>query len=76
MTSDTARAAEATDLLQHLIRNACVNDGTPGSGQEHRSAELLLAKHRNGPTGAVALYFEGEYARYREMERTTDPDLG
>jgi acetylornithine deacetylase/succinyl-diaminopimelate desuccinylase-like protein len=33
--------AEVTDLLQHLIRNACVNDGTPGSGQEERSADLL-----------------------------------
>ena len=44
--------------------------------EEDRSAELLLAKHRNGPTGAVPLYFEGEYARYREMERTTDSDLG
>ena len=43
--------------------------------EEDRSAELLLAKHRNGPTGAVALYFEGEYARYREMERTTDSEL-
>ncbi len=41
MTSDTDRAAEATDLLQHLIRNACVNDGTAGSGQEHRSADIL-----------------------------------
>ncbi len=41
MTSDTDRAAEATDLLQHLIRNACVNDGTPGSGQEQRSADIL-----------------------------------
>ena len=41
MTTDTERAGEATDLLQHLIRNACVNDGTPASGQEHRSADLL-----------------------------------
>jgi acetylornithine deacetylase/succinyl-diaminopimelate desuccinylase-like protein len=32
---------EVTDLLQHLIRNACVNDGTPESGQEARSVELL-----------------------------------
>jgi replicative DNA helicase len=42
--------------------------------EEDRSAELLLSKHRNGPTGAVGLYFEGEYARYREMERTTGYD--
>ena len=32
---------EVTDLLQHLIRNACVNDGTDESGQEVRSADLL-----------------------------------
>jgi replicative DNA helicase len=44
--------------------------------EEDRSAELLLAKHRNGPTGVVPLYFEGEYARYRELERATDPGLG
>jgi acetylornithine deacetylase/succinyl-diaminopimelate desuccinylase-like protein len=32
---------EVTDLLQHLIRNACVNDGTLASGQEVRSVDLL-----------------------------------
>ncbi len=32
---------EVTELLQHLIRNACVNDGTESSGGEIRSAELL-----------------------------------
>ena len=40
--------AEVTDLLQHLIRNACVNDGTPESGQEVRSADLL-ASYLEGP---------------------------
>lgn len=34
---------ETTDLLQHLIRNACVNDGTPASGQEQRSVDLLAS---------------------------------
>jgi acetylornithine deacetylase/succinyl-diaminopimelate desuccinylase-like protein len=34
---------EVTDLLQHLIRNACVNDGTATSGQEVRSADLLAS---------------------------------
>ncbi|MFZ0014529.1 MAG: M20/M25/M40 family metallo-hydrolase [Acidimicrobiia bacterium] len=32
---------EAIPLLQRLIRNRCVNDGTPGSGHEHRSVETL-----------------------------------
>ena len=30
-----------TELLQALIRNECVNDGTPESGGEVRNAELL-----------------------------------
>lgn len=33
--------AEVTDLLQHLIRNACVNDGSVGSGHEARSADVI-----------------------------------
>jgi acetylornithine deacetylase/succinyl-diaminopimelate desuccinylase-like protein len=38
---------EVTELLQHLIRNACVNDGARESGQESRNADLLSS------------YFEG-----------------
>jgi acetylornithine deacetylase/succinyl-diaminopimelate desuccinylase-like protein len=33
--------AETTDLLQHLIRNACVNDGHVESGAEVRSVDVL-----------------------------------
>ena len=32
---------ETTELLQALIRNGCVNDGTPDSGGERRNADLL-----------------------------------
>ena len=32
---------ETTELLQALIRNECVNDGTPDSGGETRNADLL-----------------------------------
>jgi len=32
---------ETVELLQALIRNQCVNDGTPESGHEERSARLL-----------------------------------
>ncbi len=46
-TTDPARlgprTAETVELLQVLIRNACVNDGTPSSGQEVRNADALRA---------------------------------
>jgi acetylornithine deacetylase/succinyl-diaminopimelate desuccinylase-like protein len=34
---------EVTELLQQLIRNACVNDGAPESGEESRNADLLTS---------------------------------
>ena len=43
MTDDIALEREATDLLRTMIRNACVNDGTPGSGQESRNADAIEA---------------------------------
>lgn len=38
-----APAGQTVELLRTLIRNACVNDGSPGSGQELRSARTLAA---------------------------------
>ena len=34
-------AGEVADVLGELIRNACVNDGSPESGHERRSARVL-----------------------------------
>ncbi len=31
-------------------------------------AEILISKHRNGPTGMVPLYFQKELAKFREVE--------
>jgi len=42
-------------------------------GEEpEKTAELLVSKHRNGPTGIIPLWFEGEYALYRELERYSE----
>jgi acetylornithine deacetylase/succinyl-diaminopimelate desuccinylase-like protein len=35
-------SSEVVELLQALIRNQCVNDGTTASGQEHRSVATLV----------------------------------
>jgi hypothetical protein len=43
VADDIVLEREATELLRILIRNACVNDGTPASGQEVRNADALEA---------------------------------
>jgi acetylornithine deacetylase/succinyl-diaminopimelate desuccinylase-like protein len=51
-----AVGGEVTELLQRLIRNACVNDGTAESGQESRNADVLQAYLE--PTGMDLQRFE------------------
>ncbi|MBV9935607.1 MAG: M20/M25/M40 family metallo-hydrolase, partial [Actinobacteria bacterium] len=36
-----APTSEVVELVQHLIRNRCVNDGSADSGEEIRNATLL-----------------------------------
>jgi len=43
MTGSDDLTSLTVDLLQTMIRNACVNDGTPESGQEVRNADLLAS---------------------------------
>jgi acetylornithine deacetylase/succinyl-diaminopimelate desuccinylase-like protein len=38
---DPTLTGQTTELLQQLIRNACVNDGSPTSGEETRNSALL-----------------------------------
>ena len=38
---DPHLTSQTVEMLQALIRNACVNDGTTASGQETRNADLL-----------------------------------
>lgn len=65
---DSGSLEQDADMVMFIHRKmAPVAEGE----EPDRSAELILAKHRNGPTGIVPLYFQGEYFRYMEMERTT-----
>ena len=65
---------EVTDLLRHLIRNACVNDGTLASGQEVRSS-ALLEQYLEG-AGLDVERYESSPGRDNLVARIegTDPD--
>jgi acetylornithine deacetylase/succinyl-diaminopimelate desuccinylase-like protein len=68
------RTADVTDLLQQLIRNACVNDGTAESGHEERSTDLL-ATYLEGSSLDIET-FEPEPGRASLVARLEgrDPD--
>ncbi|HTY77677.1 MAG TPA: M20/M25/M40 family metallo-hydrolase [Candidatus Bathyarchaeia archaeon] len=42
-TMDAALTGQTVELLQQMIRNQCVNDGSVASGQEGRTTDLLKA---------------------------------
>jgi acetylornithine deacetylase/succinyl-diaminopimelate desuccinylase-like protein len=62
---------EVVELLVALIRNACVNDGTPDSGGEHRSTDTLA-----GYLGASGEAFEPLPGRRSVLYRVPGTDPG
>jgi len=57
------------DIVMFLYRPSVYgitqfSDGTPTEG----IAEVIIAKHRNGPTGDVKMAFLSDYARYENLE--------
>lgn len=46
------------------------------SPEERMTAEIHIAKHRNGPTGVVRLFFEESRASFRNLEKSRTAPLG
>jgi replicative DNA helicase len=68
--------AEA-DLVMLLYRDAYYKAkeeqrDIPWNPDEVEEADIIIAKHRNGPTGVVKLGFQPAYARYRNLQRAGD----
>lgn len=53
------------DLVLMLYRDAYYNPDTP----DRDLAEVIITKHRNGPTGTVKLLFNAELTEFRNMAR-------
>jgi replicative DNA helicase len=54
------------DVVLFIYRDEIYNPDSEDRG----SAEILIAKHRNGPTGMVRLAFIDHYARFANIART------
>jgi replicative DNA helicase len=53
------------DVVLFLYRDEMYNPDSPDRG----SAEVIVAKHRNGPTGKIQLAFLDHYTRFANMAR-------
>jgi replicative DNA helicase len=58
------------DIVLFLYRDEVYNEDTERPNQ----ADVIVAKHRNGPTGTIALYFRKELTQFANLQKT-DLDL-
>jgi replicative DNA helicase len=54
------------DLVMMIYRDDYYNPNTSDAG----IAELILAKHRNGPTGTVKLLFDSQFTQFKNLARS------
>jgi replicative DNA helicase len=56
-----------SDVVMFIYRDELYNEATDRPNQ----ADILIAKHRNGPTGVVTLYFRKEVTQFADLEKRT-----
>ena len=59
------------DMVAFVYRDEVYN---PDDADNKGLAELIIAKHRNGETGTVELYFHGETTTFRNLARDGAPE--
>lgn len=57
------------DIVTFLHRPDYYKKNNPDYIETHIS-ELLIEKHRNGPTGKIELYFDADHLRFRTLDKT------
>jgi replicative DNA helicase len=53
------------DLIVFIYRDEVYNENTPDKG----TAEIIIAKQRNGPIGKIHLTFLGQFTRFENFSR-------
>jgi replicative DNA helicase len=59
------------DVVMFLCREEMYDAET----EKRNIADIYVAKHRNGPTGHLALYFDQQQTRFRDLEAQAAPPL-
>ena len=63
---DSGSIEQDADVVMFIYRDEYYN---PDTTEKPNIAEVTIAKHRNGPTAAVDLYWHGKLATFRNLQR-------
>lgn len=55
------------DIVMFIYRDEVYNENT----ERPNEADIIVAKHRNGPTGSVALYFMKEQTKFGNLRKSS-----
>jgi len=53
-----------SDIVMFIYRDDVYNP----ESERKNIADIIVAKHRNGPVGQISLYFEANQTRFRDLE--------
>jgi len=65
---DSGSIEQDADIVMFIYREAYYNPET----ERENITDLIIAKHRNGPTGKIELYFHPERLRFMSLDRKHD----
>ncbi len=71
---DSGSIEQDADVVMFIYRKAADRSYNPQDLplEERHKAEIHIAKHRNGPTGKIDLYFSEETASFKNMSKTKE----
>lgn len=74
---DSGSIEQDADIVMFIYRKAADRSFNPNDlpTDERYKAEIHIAKHRNGPTGKIDLYFDESTASFRNLSKMPSQDL-
>ncbi len=67
---DSGSIEQDADVVMFVHRGEAQMEGGDSGSRTGYQAEILVEKHRNGPTGKVDLYFDAKRATFQPMDKS------
>ncbi len=73
---DSGAIEQDADLVLFIHRPVMYEPVDKEGNSNEGKAELIVAKHRNGPTGHLELYFHKQFTRFASLSDREEPEHG